>query len=323
MNVFTNIDDISFNKNTVITVGTFDGVHTGHNFIISSLLDEAKKSNDRDLLITFDPHPRHVLQNNNLPNVSLLTTIEERIALFKQKGISNILIIPFTKKFANTKPEEFIRSLLVQKIGMSKMIIGYDHFFGSKRSGNFSLLEQLGEELNFEPIKVDAHYKDQTLISSTKIRNAIKNNMIEFANSMLGYQYHLSGTITKGQGKATGFGFPTANFGNVHPLKELPSNGVYLVSSIIAGQKYFGMANCGNRPTINSSNKQILEVHYFNFSDDLYQTNIEVNFINFIRNEKKFDSIEQLIEQIHKDKIHCEDLIKNLWVENVIVKSKF
>jgi len=308
MNVYRNIEDVFYVNNTAVTIGSFDGVHNGHKRLIGSLLEIADDYRLRDFLITFDPHPRHVLRKND-DKLKLLNESEEKIALFERMGINNLLIIKFDENLAALSAEDFVREHLVKKIGLKQIIIGYDHNFGKGGEGNFELLEKLGKELNFETKQIDVILKDETIISSTKIRNAIASNMIEYANSMLGYHYFIKGTVVHGQGLATGLGFPTANFGNINPIKQMPSNGVYLVSSKINGKKYYGMANCGLRPTITKDIVPTLEVNFFDFKGDLYGSELTVSFINSVRAEKKFDRVEQLIMQVQKDKQYCYELI--------------
>ena len=308
MNIYRSIDEVQYIKTTALTVGTFDGVHIGHRKIIDEMLVESETDKYRDLVVTFNPHPRHILFEPNRAEVFLLTNIEERLKLLEKAGVNNVLVIPFDSNFSNLTPAEFVKEVLVKKVGLKKIYIGYDHFFGKGRSGGLDTLLDLGKDLDFDTKRVEVRLSDSTIVSSTKIRHAITNDMIEVANSMLGYDYSISGSVIRGQGLATGFGFPTANFGNINKHKLMPANGVYLVRSKIFGETYYGMANCGNRPTITNNIEPVLEANFFNFDKDIYDEPLEVSLLNFVRSERKFDRVEQLIRQIHQDKMTCYEL---------------
>jgi riboflavin kinase/FMN adenylyltransferase len=308
MNIYRSIDEVQYIPTTALTVGTFDGVHIGHRAIIGKMLEESEIDRYRDLVITFDPHPRHVLFEPNRPEVHLLTNIEERLKRLEVAGVNNVLVIPFSSEFANMTPPEFVAEVLKKKVGLKKIYVGYDHFFGKGRSGGMDTLKKLGEELDFEARRVEVRLKDSTIVSSTKIRHAISNAMIEHANEMLGYNYPVRGTVVHGQGLATGLGFPTANFGAISKHKLMPANGVYLVKTEIDGKSYYGMANCGNRPTIANDIEPVLEANFFDFKQDIYDKEISISFVNFIREERKFDRVVQLIQQVNQDKLRCYEL---------------
>lgn len=310
MKIYRSFDEIDFEKNTVLTVGTFDGVHRGHQKLLNYLKSVAAESNLRPLLMTIDPHPQIVLKKENMPPVKLLSTIEERIALFRKFGLQNLLIIPFSYEFSRTSPEEFIKDYLYKKVGLQKILVGHDHLFGKDRKGDNNLLNELGKQLDFEVEKVAPYYENELIISSTKIRNYIDSNDIEEANKMLGYDYSVSGKVVRGQGRARSLGYPTANIKQFSEHKLMPANGVYLVSSFINDNLYYGMANIGTRPTLTNDVIPTLEVNYFNLDMDLYESSIEVSFLNFIRLEKKFEGVSKLLKQIKKDKEVCLELIK-------------
>ncbi|ROL62101.1 bifunctional riboflavin kinase/FAD synthetase [Bacteroidetes/Chlorobi group bacterium ChocPot_Mid] len=309
MKVYRNFEEIDYKKETVLTVGTFDGVHKGHQLIIDRLNRIANENGWRSVLLTFDPHPQIVLQRENMKPIKLLTTIDERLSLFEKFGLTDVLIIPFSKEFSRTPPKEFVKEYLVEKIGLRKILIGFDHLFGKDRAGNESLLKDMGAEFNFDIEKIDALLKEGEKVSSTKIRNYLELKAISEVNEMLGYNYTVSGIVTKGDGRGRTIGLPTANI-SYNEYKHLPGNGVYFVKSIINGEKYFGLANIGNRPTFTNSLKTYVEVHYLDFNSDIYNQYLEVEFLYFIRDEIKFESKETFLEQIEKDKQKAKELIK-------------
>lgn len=308
MNVYKSLPEAQYITTTALTVGTFDGVHLGHKAIIGKMLEESEVDRLRDLVITFDPHPRHILFEPNRPEVYLLTDIHERLERFELAGVNNVLVIPFNSDFANMTPIDFVKEVLLKKVGLKKIYVGHDHFFGKGRSGGMETLIELGKKMGFEARQVEVRLKEDKIVSSTQIRKAIKNTMIEEANEMLGYNYSITGTVVHGQGLATGLGFPTANFGKIGSHKLMPGNGVYLVKTKIKGQTYYGMANCGNRPTIANDIEPVLEANFFGFHGDIYGEELSISLLNFIRQERKFDRIEQLIRQIYDDQTRCYEL---------------
>ena len=311
MKVFHSINDIDFNPNTILTVGTFDGVHRGHQLILNKLQSEAKKSDLRDLVITIHPHPQVVLQREDREPIRLLTSIEERIELFQKFGLSNLLILPFTLEFAQTPPDVFIKDLLFSKVGFSKMLIGYDHMFGKNRSGNFDLLNQLSSSLGFSIEKMDAFTEKDLVISSTKIRHALTDNNIIKANTMLGYNYFVKGVVVRGDMRGRTIGYPTANVAFKDQTKLLPGNGVYIVKVEIPAGNFYGMCNIGTRPTFKDNSITSFEVFIFDFDADIYDQDIKVEFLDFVRKEIKFDSVPKLIEAIKQDEIFCKEKINS------------
>lgn len=302
MKVYRDFNEIEFDRNTVLTLGTFDGVHRGHKKILNRLKEISKNENLRTVVLTMDPHPQIVLQKSDKPPISLLTNINERITEFRNQGIENCVIMTFSYEFSQIPAEEFISDYLSAKLGMSKILIGYDHMFGKNRDGDENLLEKLGKELDFSVERIEAMEDHEVVISSTKIRNAIKSNHIELANEMLGYDYMVQGKVVKGDGKGKGLGFPTANILPPNLYKLIPANGVYIVSSTIVGKIYFGMANIGTRPTFHDQNSSTIEVNFLNLDMDLYGKELFIRFHKFLRNEKKFNGPTELVNQINKDK---------------------
>lgn len=312
MKVYRDFNDIEFDKNTVLTLGTFDGVHRGHKKILNRLKEISNNEKLRTVVLTMDPHPQIVLQKSDKPPVSLLTNINERITEFSNQGIENCVIMSFSYEFSQIPAQEFIRDYLSAKVGMKKILIGYDHMFGKNRDGDEQLLEKLGSELDFSVERIEAMEEDEVVISSTKIRNAISNHQIEIANEMLGYKYMVQGTVVKGDGRGKGLGFPTANILPPNFYKLIPANGVYIVSSSIDGEIYFGMANIGTRPTFHDQNSSTIEVNFLNMDLDLYGKELYIRFHRFLRNEKKFNGPTELVNQINKDKENTIKYIDSL-----------
>lgn len=308
MKTFHSISEFSSTKKTVVTIGTFDGVHLGHKKILDKLTSEAKNRNEESVVITFYPHPRFIL--NEHTNLKLLNTIEEKKALLNSTGLDALLIHPFDQEFANLSPEQFVKKILVDQLKISKIIIGYDHRFGKNRAADINDLIQFGTKYNFEVEQISAQELNEIAISSTKIRTALSNGDISLANSYLGYPYSFSGKVIKGKQIGRTIGFPTANIEIQEPLKLLPKNGVYIVKCLINNQEVNGIMNIGNRPTLNGTSQSI-EVHLLNFDEDIYGLEITVKMIDFIRNEQKFENLDQLKSQIQKDKIQAVNFIKN------------
>lgn len=312
MNIYKSIGEVRYNFNTILTVGTFDGLHKGHRLIIERLLEISTAEGLRNFVITFDPHPRLVLKNSKKTPVKLLTTIDERIKKFEEMGVENILIIHFTDDFSQTPPERFVNDYLVTGIGMKKILTGYDHSFGKNRGGDYEFLQTLSKKIGFQVERVEPYLCDGKPISSTKIREALKNQQLDIANEMLGYNYLLSGYVVAGDGRGRILGYPTANIIPSDPNKLIPARGVYLVRVTIDFKKYYGMMNIGIRPTFEHDGRYHLEVHIFDFSDDCYGKMIYVEFIKFLREEKKFESIDELKNQLNEDKSNCLEIIKNI-----------
>ena len=299
MKIFNSIHDFKSTKKTILTLGTFDGVHVGHQKIIQKLIQNASDYNCESLILTFFPHPRMVLQEGS--DIKLLNTIDEKTILLKKMGLDNLIIHPFDKEFSRLTAEEFVKTILVDALHIQKIIIGYDHRFGRNRLANIDDLILYGKQYNFEVEQISAQEIDSVSISSTKIRNAILDGNIALANEYLGYKYVINGMVINGSQLGRTIGFPTANLKIEEDYKLIPKNGVYIVKSTINQKTVFGVMNIGTNPTVNGENLSI-EVHFFDFDADLYNSKIEISVLKRIRDEQKFDSIELLKNQIQEDK---------------------
>lgn len=307
MKTYFSIFDFQPLKKSIVTIGTFDGVHLGHQSILNKL--KSGKENDlyESVLLTFYPHPRMVLKQDR--ELKLLNSIEEKIQLLNQFGIDNLIIHPFDESFSKLSAEEFVSSILVDKLNIQKIIIGYDHRFGRNRTANIDDLIAFGEKYHFEVEQISAEEIDDISISSTKIRNAITEGNILLAKKYLGYDYFFSGTIIEGKKIGRTIGFPTANIALSENYKLIPKNGVYVVSGLIEERLLYGMMNIGNNPTT-GNNEQTIEVHFFNVDEDLYEKNVVISILDYIRSEEKFHSLDDLKLQLVKDQEYSLEFIK-------------
>ena len=308
MKRFNNINEFNCKKSTIITIGTFDGVHLGHQKILKKLNVEAENNGLESSVLTFFPHPRTVLNPDS--SLKLINTIDERISLFKKSKIDNLIVHPFTKDFSELDSEDYVKNILVDQLKAKIVLIGYDHKFGKNRTADINNLKEYGIKYNFEVIEIKAEEINDIAISSTKIRNSIEEGDIQLTNSYLGYEFSFFGKVVKGNSIGKTLGFPTANIKIGTDLKLIPKNGVYLISTIINQKIIFGMMNIGIKPTTNENTKSI-EVNLFDFNQDLYDTNITIYIKQFLREEIKFDSLNELKLQIEKDKITCNSIINN------------
>ncbi|MFT7396501.1 MAG: riboflavin kinase/FMN adenylyltransferase [Flavobacterium sp.] len=299
LKIFHSIKDFSTTKKTILTLGTFDGVHLGHQKILERIIDNTANNKYESLVLTFFPHPRMVLQENS--EIKLLNTMEEKVYLMENMGIQNLVIHPFDTVFSQLTAEEFVRTVLVNQFDIHKIIIGHDHRFGRDRTANIDDLISFGKQYGFEVEQISVQEINDLSISSTKIRKAISQGNMPLANEYLGYDYFLSGTVFKGKQLGRTIGFPTANIKIEEDYKLIPHNGVYAVKSIINQKTIFGMMNIGFNPTV-SGEKLSIEVHFFDFDTDLYEQKIKVSILKYIRAEQKFDSVDLLTEQLEKDK---------------------
>ena len=309
MKVINSIQDIPRELHgSVVTIGNFDGVHLGHQAIFRQVIEEAHKTNRQAVVITFDPHPKMILHPERRP-FYLITTIEEKIALIAETGIDALIVIPFSLTFAGTTAGEFVSEILWEKLKISKIIIGHDYTFGKNKEGNEAFLAAHGEKLGFEVEAIHAFRIKETIISSTRVRNALLDGQVRLASEWLGRPYNLAGTVIRGHQRGAGLGFPTAN---IKPVKELlPPDGVYAVIVRMNGKRYHGVLNIGNNPTFGDMSRSV-EAFILDFKGDIYDKDIEVLFIDQIRPEIKFDGPEKLIAQINRDIDQAKDILKGM-----------
>lgn len=307
MKIFNFIQDFRSAKKTVVTIGTFDGVHVGHRKIIERLIQSTDGGQYESLVLTFFPHPRMVLDGNS--EVKLLNTLEEKKGLLGTTGLDHLIIHPFDAAFAGLSAEAFVKTVLVEKLNVKKIIIGHDHRFGKNRSADIKDLMLFGEQYGFEVEQIPVQEINAVSVSSTKIRKALDDGNVALANEYLGYDYFLTGTISKGKQLGRTIGFPTANLKIAENYKLIPKIGVYVAKSIIDGITVYGMMNIGMNPTVKGKDLSV-EIHYFNFDKDLYGREICVSLLERIRDEEKFGSVDLLKAQLQKDKITALSLVK-------------
>lgn len=310
MKVHTDIDHFDPIKKAFVTTGTFDGVHLGHRVILKKIIDQAKKEGGESVLLTFYPHPRMVLFPDDT-NLRLLTTQPEKIKLLEDIGLDHLIIQKFTPRFSRIKAYDYVRDILVNKIGVYKLIIGYDHQFGRNREGSIEQLNELTPLFNFKIQEIPAQDIDTVKISSTKIRKALFEGNIQKADKYLGYPYSISGEVVLGNQLGRKIGFKTANILVSDKHKLIPGDGVYAVKICIDRVFYHGMMNIGRRPTLKNPDEGItIEVHIFDFDEDIYNKVITIRFLKRIRDEKKFDSMDALKEQLIIDKEKIQNYFK-------------
>jgi len=305
LKIYRSLDNIPEIPFPVVSMGTFDGVHIGHQTIIKKVKECAQKNNGESVVITFDPHPRIALHLDE-ENLKLLTSLKEKIYLFERNKIDNLIILPFTKEFSELSANDFIKDYIVGKLKTKILVIGYDHHFGNNRKADPESIYELSKKYNFDIEKVGQQKVLGHSISSTKIRDALVTGDIEKANELLGYEYVLSGEVIYGNQIGRTIGFPTANIFNDNRLKQIPANGVYAVKVNVENKIYTGMCNIGVRPTIDHGDLTV-EINIFDFDKDIYGEKITVFFYKRIRSEKKFPNITALKEQLAKDK---EEILK-------------
>jgi riboflavin kinase/FMN adenylyltransferase len=307
MHVHTNIEDLGTIAKPIVTIGTFDGVHAGHRTIIKRIIALAKEREGKSVLVTFEPHPRFLINPNH--RLKLLTTLSEKKELLEALGLDHLIIAPFTQEFAEQEAKDYVEDFLIKKIKPSVLVIGYDHHFGKGRSGSLDLLEEYSKNGHFELEEISKQQVDDAHVSSTAIRNALDKGNVQEASNLLQSNFQLTGTVITGDQKGRTIGFPTANLEIENDKKLIPSNGVYAVQAIVNEQRFKAVMNIGHRPTVNNEKELRLEVHLFNFDKDIYGQKLKVKFIKRIRDEKKFDSFEELKRQIEVD---CQRAIEIL-----------
>ena len=306
MRIYHSIEDFPSDVNTIVTIGTFDGVHKGHQIIINRVNEIAKKQALESVVLTFDPHPRHVIYPDD-QELRLIHTLEEKIEALSKTGVQNLVLHKFTKEFSRTESVNFIRDFLVTKLNMKYMVVGFDHHFGKNRQGTFDNLIELSDAYGFKIEKIKPQNIGEVTISSTKIRNAILEGDCKKANTYLSANFSITGKVVQGNKIGSSIGYPTANIEIENQWKILPKNGVYAVKILLKNQQYFGMLNLGNRPSI-SDDSFAIEVHLFDFNATIYNEELKIEFIQRIRDEQQFSDLEKLKSQLKIDAINCKQI---------------
>lgn len=310
MYVHRDIDHLPFFRRAVVTIGTFDGVHTGHQQLLQQLKDQAARIDGETVIVTFDPHPRKIIKGA-LGEIRLINTLEEKIELLAWKKVDHLVIAPFTEAFSQLTAEQYVKDFLLEKFHPHTIIIGYDHQFGKGRQGNYRLLEEFSKREGFELQEIPVHVCDTISVSSTRIREAIETADIATANQLLGYDFFFSGKVVEGNKLGRTIGYPTANLQIDHPEKLIPGNGVYVVEAeIVDHSRLKGMMNIGVRPTVDGS-KRMIEVNIFDFNDDIYGRTLRVFVKKYLRGEQKFSGLEALKEQLGRDRSEAEAFFVN------------
>ncbi|MEM6768426.1 MAG: bifunctional riboflavin kinase/FAD synthetase [Bacteroidota bacterium] len=310
MKVYRSVEAFEKGNKTFATIGTFDGVHIGHRTILTRIIQLAKSVEGESVLISFYPHPRLVLFPENNP-LKLLHTLEEKIATLETLGLNKLLLIPFTKEFSRTPSKAFIRDVLVEGVGIHTIVIGYDHHFGKNRTGGIEELRSFSTAYDYKVEEIPAQSINEANISSTKIRRALESGEVDVANTYLGYPYGFSGVVVHGEKQGRELGYPTANMEVDESTKLIPCDGVYLVRVFIQEQSYYGLMSIGKKPTMGEFERS-QEVFIMEFSGDLYGQKIRVEFIKYLRGEKKFKGVEELITAMDQDKAKALEIINTL-----------
>ena len=309
MAIFYNTEGLPEFRNAVITIGTFDGVHMGHKTILKEVVQHAAEVNGESILITFEPHPRKLIHPDQ--PLKLITPLKEKLELVTAEGIEHIVVQPFTRDFSNQTADQYIEDFLVKKFSPESIVIGYDHHFGYDRTGNIDLLKKYAGKFGYRVFEISAKLIDQATVSSTKVRNALTNGLVEEAEHMLGRYYSLSGTVIGGSKLGRTIGYPTANILPADPEQLIPANGVYAIRARWKDELFNGMMNIGHRPTVDKDIKLHIEAHLFDFNRDIYNEEMDIIFVARLRDEHKFPSIDALKEQLGKDEIAAKQVLKH------------
>lgn len=310
MNIYRNFDSSNYNPDSIVTVGTFDGVHLGHREIIQFLNSLKNKREQRSVILTFEPHPQLVLKNKGR-EIKLLSSASEKIDAFESLGVDAVFITEFTNEFASTSAEDFLKKYLINGTGLSHLVLGYDHNFGRNREGNYDMLNSLSGRYGFKLHKVDELKIGSDRVNSTTIRHLLENGEVERAAVLLGYNYGFSGKVVVGDRRGSTIGFPTVNIEITDPHKQIPKNGVYFVKVRTKEGSYYGMMNIGLRPTVSDSGNIFIEANLFDFNKNIYGEEIKVSFLKYIREEKKFSSLDELVKQLNIDRETCRNILAN------------
>ena len=308
MKIYNNFSDFVKVSNAIVTIGTFDGVHLGHQAILKDMVKTAKEISGETVVITFYPHPRQVL-NINAANLRFITTQEEKLQLLEKSGVDNVIVVNFTKEFSRVSSEDFIRDYIIEHINPVKLVIGYDHHFGNNRMGDFSLLSEMQNKYNFKVQRIEAHDVENIAVSSTKIRLSLQQGDVSRANALLGYQFSYIGKVVSGNKIGRELGYRTANIEVEREFRLIETSGVYATYVDYEGKEYKSMTYIGKKPTINNDEIENIEVHLFDFDGDLYDKEIKVRFVKRIRGEQKFESLDALKKQIQIDEKNIREIL--------------
>ena len=308
MKIYNNFSDFVKVPNAIVTIGTFDGVHLGHQAILKDMVKTAKEIGGETVVITFYPHPRQVL-NINAANLRFITTQEEKLQLLEKSGVDNVIVVNFTKEFSRVSSEDFIRDYIIEHINPVKLVIGYDHHFGNNRMGDFSLLSEMQNKYNFKVQRIEAHDVENIAVSSTKIRLSLQQGDVSRANALLGYQFSYIGKVVSGNKIGRELGYRTANIEVEREFRLIETSGVYATYVDYDGKEYKSMTYIGKKPTINNDEIENIEVHLFDFDGDLYDKEIKVRFVKRIRGEQKFESLDALKKQIQIDEKNIREIL--------------
>lgn len=319
MNVYRDIKEVTKDKNTAVTIGTYDGLHLAHRQVLDKVTGLAKQKNLRSFIVTFEPHPQEVLKNKT-PDIKLLTAIDEKLRLFEKAGIENVLVINFTEEFSKTEASDFYEKYIIGGIGISDLVVGFDHLFGRNREGSLDTLKELGREFGFDVHRVDEIDIDGSKVSSTRIRHALAEGNIEEANRLLGYEYGFDGIVVEGDKVGRTIGYPTVNLRPVKENKVMPREGIYCVKVQHDGRSYYGMMYHGFRPTLSDGIQRALEAHIFDFNKMVYGDKITIGFLKRLRDDMKFSGKDELIAQIDKDKADSLEYIKQFEQKTKTIK---
>ncbi len=310
MELYPSISHYKKKLNSILTVGTFDGVHIGHKTILKQLVEISNQQQLASVVLTFFPHPRMVLHKDS--DIKLINTIDERVDLFNKAGLQNLVIHPFTKDFSRLTALEYVRDILVNQFHIKKIIVGYDHHFGRNRTATLTDLKEFGDTFGFDVLEISAQQSNDIAISSTKIRTALLQGDVNTANTYLGYKFMLNGIIVSGKGIGKKIGFPTANLAIKEDYKIIPKNGVYVVQATIDNKQVIGITNIGTNPTVGGTTTTI-ETHFLDFNNSLYELPVKIEFLTRIRDELRFSSIKQLKKAIEADEIFARNYCKTLF----------
>lgn len=309
MKIVSSLTEVERDQKSIVTVGTYDGVHIAHQKIIGEAVQRARRAGGRCVVFTFDPHPRTVV-GKNPKSAKLLSTIEERIVMFDKLGIDLLIILPFTYEFSRITSRQFYETYVVHGIGVEEVVEGYDHLFGRDREGGIEILRSMGKEFNFRVTIVEPIMIDGEIVSSSRIRKHLEAGEVGCVRKLLGRPYAVDGIVVEGDHRGSTIGFPTANIGGLADRKLIPANGVYAASCVIDGIEYFGMMNVGVRPTFKHDNARVIEIHIFDFQRNIYGQQVRLHFYEYLRPELQFDLPEELIARMKQDAVQVRTMFK-------------